>query len=615
MQLRENRRELSPPVFDALFRTTDAIADAGERLRSGRSLEGAPLEAVLTRLAELVEGDRPSASVVADAPGTPSIRGPTSGAVRVAAEKLDEVLARSGELLVAHRRLNERAEQMTALEALAISDPSALAVAVGRAAAASRDDARVIGRAASQVDEAVRRLRLVPFSQACQGFDRVVRDLAEATGKAAQLVIEGGAVEIDRAVAEGLRDPLLHAVRNAIDHGVEPPAERAAAGKTPRARVTIIASLRAGDVAVEVGDDGRGLDLEALRAQLRRRGLPEPADDEELTRTVFLPGLSTARLVTDLSGRGVGLDVVRQRVEALRGTLELTHARGAFTRLTIVVPLTLTSLRVLLVRAGDQTFAVPASAVKRVARIDHGEVRVVGGIESIRFEGATVPVAPISSALGFAALPSPLSKKLAIVLLSDRGHEAAVAVDELVEETTVLVKSLGRRLGVVKGVSGATLLADGAIALIVSPPELIARTRGGRVGGQVRLTAAVAPNVRKRVVLADDSVTTRLLEKSILESAGYDVVAAVDGAEAWDILVRQGADVVVSDVEMPRMDGFTLAETIRASPRFRDMPIVLVTGLANERDRARGLAVGASAYLVKSSFDQAHLLETLAQLV
>ncbi len=576
-----------------------------------------------------------------------------SATVRVAAEKLDAFLARNGELLVARRRLASRVEDVIALrdfvgrwkaEWRAIEKPLAKFLGNGHGPLPRRSaqtvgnvgptlrrlekdldqlsavllaDGRALKEAAAAIDDEVRRVRMLPFAEACQGLDRMARDLGQMLGKEVELVVEGGDVELDRSVLEGLKDPLRHLVRNAVDHGLEPPHERRSAGKRPRGRLTVAAVLRGAAVEVVVADDGRGLDLEVLRRQLRKRQLPEPADARDLARVIFLPGFSTSGFVTDVSGRGVGLDVVQSRVEALHGAVEVSFTPGVGTRFTLSVPLTLTTLRVLLVVAGGQTFALVGVNVQRLLRVNPDEVRFVEGREMLLLGGAPVPLVSLAQTLGLEAREAVRPDRRATAVVVTAGDKRlAFVVEELLAEQEVVVKGLGLRVRRLRHVSAATILPSGRIALVLNTANLI-RTALGRPAASALTAAQESPTARarKRLLVVDDSVTTRTLEKSILETAGYEVQVAADGAVAWQLLQERGADLIVSDVDMPRMDGFALTEAVRGSKRFADLPVVLVTARATDADRARGAEVGANAYLVKSAFEQKNLLETIAQLL
>lgn len=664
---------VSADLVQTLLSAADALADAGRRVRAKEDLQTGPLAALLARL----ERNRPSAiwsasppvappsapRVVATAAASPAEVAP--GTVRLPATRLDALVARSGELLVARQRAARRQDELWALREtvtqcladwrrlekplfkLMTSPPGtnggARASGVERAlpkrtvAAIHRTrenlkrlerdvehlahglttDLHGLAQTAAPLEDEVRHVRMLRFADACEGLERAVRDLARAANKDIQLVVEGADVELDRAILAALRDPLLHLVRNAADHGIETPEERRARGKPTRGRITVSAALKGAGVEVVVADDGRGLDLESIREQARRRKHAVPEDERELVRLIFQAGFSTARLITNLSGRGVGLDVVKHGVEALRGTVDVSFEPGRGTRFSLALPLTLTTLRALLVGAGGQTFAIPTTAVIRLVRAGPGDIGCVKGREVLLGGSSPVPVASLADTLGLPAITSPRAgDKVPLVVVGADERQLAFAVDELIAEQDVVIKNLGRRLRRVRHFSGATVLATGRLCLIVAPAELV-QTAVSRAP-----TRLVSPSLddepqpaRKRLLVADDSVTTRSLEKSILEGAGYEVLTAADGAEAWQLLQEKGADLVVADVEMPRMDGFALTEAIRGSKRFRDLPVVLVTALETERDKARGLEVGADAYLPKSVFDQRLLLEVVGRLL
>jgi len=709
--IRDGKSRFTRDLFVLLFAAADAIEEAGMRLREQQDLAGAPLAALLHRLdaaagsgnpetkeevvqetreqgTEGVPGKEQETTVVPVSPPVSSDASPSTtrvplfrpsspasgeaspepagaaGTVRVSADKLDAFLARSGELLVARRRVQSRAEELTTLrefvgrwkaEWRAVEKPVAkflleqgtesrpgwgagtavgerlprrVSVALGRVydnlcqmdkdlerlAGAVAADGRVLKEAASSIDDEVRRVRMLPFAEACQGLDRMVRDLARAVGKEVELVIEGGDVELDRSVLEGLKDPLRHLVRNAVDHGAETPEERRAVGKSPHLRLTVAAAVRGAQVEVVVADDGRGINLDALRAQVRKKGLPEPADAHELAQAIFLQGFSTTKFITDVSGRGVGLDVVKSRVEALHGDVELSFTPGSGTRFTLSVPLTLTTLRVLLVAAGGQTFALSTANVQKLVRAEPDQLRSVEGRQMLALGARPVPLASLAATLGLRGPAAPAGKT-PVVVLSIGEKRMAFVVEEFQAELEVVIKGLGARVRRTRFVSAATILPSGKIALVLNAANVV-RKALQRPSGQVMASPDRKPKApKKRILVVDDSLTTRALEKSILEAAGYDVTAAADGAVAWQALQERGADLVVSDVDMPRMDGFALTEAVRGSERFRDLPVVLVTARETEADRTRGVEVGADAYLGKSAFDQKNLLETIAQLL
>nr|BDT38153.1 hybrid sensor histidine kinase/response regulator [Myxococcus sp. MH1] len=564
------------------------------------------------------------------APGAEPLESSSGGAglettlpVRVSAQKLDALLSRSGELRVAALRLEGRAETLeTVREELArvrdavrgTDGEAALRRAETELARVARElaaDQRALGGVATGMDDEVRRARTLPFVEGCSGLERAARDVARSEGKKVRLEIQGGTLELDRSLLQSLREPMLHLVRNAVAHGLESPEERERAGKPEEGLVTLSARLRGSRVEVTVEDDGRGLDLQALRARALERGIEVPEDDADAARLAFHAGLSTTSRVTEVAGRGVGLDVVRTQVEAMRGTVEVATQPGKGARFTLDVPLTLSTLRVLLVSTGGQTLALASEGVARLVRLAPEEVRDVEGRPTWVAEDALVPLASLSDVLGLPAGP-PRQRRGAVVLAAGTAR-AALVVDEVLAEQEALVRALGPRVRRARHVSAAAVLPDGRLSLLLNPASLV-RAAGGRPSTALFPTPA-ARAARRRILLADDSPTTRALEQSILEGAGYDVVACADGAEAWERLQTVGAEALVLDVEMPRMDGIALTEAVRASPRFSRLPVVLVTARGKPEDKARGLQAGASAYLVKSAFDPTSLLETLRRLL
>ncbi len=595
-------------------------------------------------------------------------RAAIAGFVRVPAEKLDALLTYSGELLVARRRVESRTSELEAireflgrwkterrrcdraLRTLKRAEnggrsglpsmagtgdgkllPRPAAVVLGqiddymrrlekdleRFAMLLTSDGRQLDQVADLLDDAVRRLRMLPFAEACQGLDRLVRNLARASGKEVVLLVEGGQVELDRSILEGLRDPLYHLVRNAVDHGIEAPDQRQAAGKLAQGRITLAAALRGTQVEVVVADDGRGLDLEAVRQQVRQQGLGEPPDERDLASCIFLPGFSTASLITSVSGRGVGLDVVKSQVELLHGTIDLSFTAGQGTRFALAVPLTLTTLRALLVEAGEQTFAWASTNVQRLVRIGPDDIRMVGGREMLVNDKSLLPMASLAETLGLPATTAAgAGGKRPGLIVAAAERRMAFVVDELIAEQEIMVKGLGDRIRRVRSFSGATILPSGRIALVLNAAALIRAAMSQSVGPTPAPVPAMTGSLaRKRLLVVDDSVTTRSLEKSILEAAGYEVVTAADGEAGWKLLQERDVDLVITDIEMPRMDGFELTEAIRRSKRSHELPVILISARSSDRDKARGIEVGADAYIVKSTFDQKELLEALGQLL
>jgi len=475
---------------------------------------------------------------------------------------------------------------------------------------------RDLQRLATEASLGVRALRLRPFSDATEDLPRLVRDVAAATGKDVRIETHGDDVQADRVVLAQLRDALMHLVRNAIDHGIETPDVRKGRGKDPQGLIEVNAGLIGDRVVVTVRDDGAGIDAASIRRQLASRGESVPADDRAVARRLFLGGVSTRTAATDISGRGVGLDAVRAAADAVRGSVDVDWVKGVGTTFWLDAPLTMATVRTVLARVGKATVAIPSAYVERLMRVSSESLLTVDGRIAVETGGAPAFVASVAGVLGPPLIDHPIDGPTPLALVRVGERRVALRVDEMLEEDEVVVRPIrahGREA--VPHISGAALLPQGSVALVLNVTSVLASAYAGTGGSSSIAEKRDATEKRKRVLVVDDSITTRTLEASVLEAAGYEVGTAVDGADAWRSLQERGADLVVSDVEMPRMDGLQLCETIRASQRFRNLPVILVTALETAEHRARGLEVGADAYLAKSSFDQEGLLTTIRDLL
>ncbi|MBI3581855.1 MAG: response regulator [Nitrospinae bacterium] len=475
---------------------------------------------------------------------------------------------------------------------------------------------------AGALDGGIREARLVPFSALFNLFPRMVRDLARDRSKVVELEIAGGDAKADKRIIEEMKDPLMHLIRNSIDHGLETPEERERAGKPRAGKIRLSAFRTEANIVVEVADDGRGLDVEAIKkTAVKRKMLSEKeleaTPPREIENLVFAHGFSTSAFVTDVSGRGIGLDVVRANVEALKGSVQAESKPGVSCVFRVKLPVTLTTARVLLVEAGGGAYAIPMEYVDAALRVAPGDVFHLEGKPAIAPEHrGAVWVAELSDVLG---LPKdgegarPPAAWRPCVILAVGEDKFGVFVDDLLDEQEVVLKVKSGVLKRVRNVSDATILADGEICSVLNPNDMLrtirkqSATAGPPVGKK--------PEERKRsVLLVEDSITTRTQEKRILEGGGYEVVTAVNGVDALEKLSRRSFDAVVSDVIMPEMDGLALTTRIRGDKRNKDLPVILVTTLASDEDKKRGLEAGANAYIPKPSFDQKILLETLERL-
>ncbi|HEY4376989.1 MAG TPA: response regulator, partial [Acidimicrobiales bacterium] len=517
--------------------------------------------------------------------------------------RLDALVGRAADLVELSNRIGRIARDLG--EVLETGSGPADRAKLNSLGPAAVEAARHVARVSREVTEVALELSLQSFAEAAEGIDRIAHDLATGHGKQVQVDTTGGDVEVDRSIVAALREPLLHLVRNAVDHGIEAPADRRAAGKAEVGRITITARLDAERLHVEVADDGAGVDAAAVREAAGRSGL-STSDHDEL---VFTHGLSTAPAVSATSGRGIGLDAVRERLTGLGGSVLLRSEPGRGTVVTLIAPAVRAMTRVLVVRAGGQALAVPMTAVSSVMSCERDALREIEGRPSVLIDGSPVAVVPLHAAVGLSSEATLATGPLRLAVATDGSRRAAFAVDEFVTEAQVVVKPLGSRLAGLRTVMGRAVIDDGSVVLVVNVAGCLA-AEARSASALVELDSS-PKSVRSRILLAEDSFTTRVLEAGILTAAGYEVVQAADGAIAWDLLCEQGADLILSDIDMPGLDGVELCRRVRASAEFGDLPVVLVTSLASDEDRRRGLDAGADAYIVKSEFDQDLLLEII----
>jgi two-component system sensor histidine kinase and response regulator WspE len=464
-------------------------------------------------------------------------------------------------------------------------------------------------------------VRMRPFADGVTGFPRMVRDVARELGKDVRLVISGEDTQVDREVLDKLEAPLGHLLRNAVDHGIETPAVRAAAGKPPTGTITLEARHQAGVLLVAVSDDGRGADRESIRAAVVRKKLvaTETAprlSEGELLEFLFLPGFTMKDQVTEISGRGVGLDVVQSMVKAVRGTVRVASTPGRGMKFQLQLPLTLSVVRALLVEVAAEPYAIPLGFITRTLRLPENEIASTEGKQHFGFEGRRVGLVTAHQVLGRTG--GPRDDTLPVVVIGDGDRRYGIVVDRFIGERELVVQPLDPRLGKVKDIAAGTLMEDGSPVLIVDVEDLVRsveKIAAAGTLGAVHATAAHAAAARKRVLVVDDSLTVRELERKLLESRGYLVDIAVDGMDGWNA-VRTGAfDLVISDVDMPRLDGVELTKLVKQDPKLRSTPVMIVSYKDREEDRRRGLDAGADYYLTKGSFHDDTMLNAVRDLI
>lgn len=499
---------------------------------------------------------------------------------------------------------------------------------IGKLAKSSSQDFRVVGSIVDTLLDDMKKLLMQPFAIMLESFPRMVRDLSHSLGKEIKLIMQGADIEIDRRILDEMKDPLIHLIRNSIDHGIEKSEDRAGSGKNTVGTVVISASQITGNkVEITVSDDGAGIDLEKVKKSALAQKIISQKEEENLTEQqalmlIFQSGLSTSPIITELSGRGLGMGIVSEKVEKLGGQLFVETKKGLGTTIRIVLPITLATFRGIHVKVYQQDFIIPTNHVKRVIRIKPDDIKTVENREMISLDGNTLSYVTLGKLLGIPQQRSDLAQKekenkyFFAVVIKVVETMIAYGVDQILSEQEILVKGLGRQLVGVKNIAAATIVELGKVIPILNPIDLAkAAVQGALVPVHPIISEESQELLQKVILVVEDSITARTLLKNILESAGYLVKTAVDGSEAMTELMAEGADLLLSDIEMPNMDGLELTEKVRGMDKFKDLPIVLCTSRGSKEDRERGISAGANAYIDKSSFDHSNMLDIIQKLL
>lgn len=649
--------ELGPGTVDALLVASDAVgvlagSTTGAPVDLPRLLEwlGQAVTQEKARVEQLVPAPVPTAPGAP--PSSPSARvaapapPPSAPDARAAAERADATIRISQQSLevltsavttlhqVGRRRelsgTRQRvlAKELAQLQRLAEDlgpEVQALAARLGKAKELAGDVNRLNtliytdeARELTVLSEEIQALRMVPLGVLFEPYPRMVRELARDLGREVELNIEGEDERIDRTVLDVLRDPLLHLVRNAVDHGLEPREERVDHGKSPRGTLTLLARREGERLVLRVEDDGRGLSAQSLRQVAVKKGLIDQPTADALTDLaavdlVFLPGFTSKDAVTDVSGRGVGLDVVKTRLQQIGGEVTVTSTPGLGAAFELRVPLSLTVAPVLFVETGDERFCVPATNVVRALQIEAAHVREVAGRPAVSIDDVVLPYQSIASILA-GAPERAVSAGEVVLVMRGRGQTAAIGIDRVLDERVQAILPLKGLLSRFGHLSGATQLPDGTLAMVLSAPHLVATAHGR----ELKLSTQVAAHVevrRRKLLVVDDSPLTRELLVSLLESVGYEISQAADGAEALELLAREVVDAVVTDLEMPRVDGLELTRRLKVHPTLKNLPVVIVTTRGSEQDRRRGMEAGADGYVTKGDLVRQDLVDVVARLL
>jgi len=656
---------LDQPAFALGFRCVDLFQDVSrqpaEGIREWLAARAPEVDELVESISQLLPdgsglspAPRPSGGEIEN-PYTLSADPPSSGpaaadrVVRVEAENLNRIMALSGEMLVEAKWLQPFADSLSLLkdrqkdlqatiEALRLQLTEAGQTAslelVEKARSKERECRDTLTERLGELElYALRTTNLSyrlyrevigsnmrPFSDAIVAFPRMVRDLATSLGKQVQLEVLGKGTLVDRDILRKLESPLTHILRNAVDHGVELPEERLAAGKPARSTIRIEALHRGGMLSITISDDGRGVRFEKVRQQLVALGLfsadeAENLSEAELCEHLYQPGFSTAEAVTEVSGRGVGLDVVSSMVSEVGGTVRFTSVAGEGTSIHFQLPLTLSVVRTLLVEIAGEPYAFPLARLDQIVAIEIADIQVMEGRECFMLDGVSIGLISARQVMQFPEAAQSAGP-IPVVVISDHAKVYGVVVDRYLGEQDLVVRPLDPRLGKVANVSAAALMGDGQPILIVDTVDLVrsidALLQHATLQGQASLQQK---RKGQRILIADDSPVALDLQSRLVSSRGYQVDRAVHGLEAWKTVRDGDYDLLVTDVEMPEMDGIALIQTLRKEPRFRHLPIIISSSRDTEQDRLHGMEAGADYYLVKSSFQDETLLDAIHQLI
>jgi two-component system, chemotaxis family, sensor kinase CheA len=657
---------ISAEVFDTLHQALDSIRQIIESTQTGSAALDRPRrDQLIENLGQL---QSPAAHSVAPAPAPPPRlvpipeveRSAAAETVRIPIAKLDAQLLQAEELLTLKASTAQRAAEIRELTGLfdrwwkewARVASEVRALRRGTTVSGSEalvhfldwngdylrslesrlaslwtradQDRRGLSKRVDDLLEESKKLLMLPFSTIGDLFSKLVRDLCRDQGKEADVTIEGGEVGIDKRILEEMKDAITHILRNCVDHGVERPEERARLNKPPRAAIKIAVRQVNGDkVEIQISDDGAGVETAKVKKAAISRGVISEDEsrvlkDEDALPLIFHSGVSTSSMITQISGRGLGMAIARAKAEKLGGRIAVQSQPHAGTTVRITLPLTLATFRGILVSVGDHTFVMPTASVERVLRVQPSEIRTVENRETISVQGRAVSLARLDAVLGLAAKEKrgDGSAAIPVLVLHAAEQRIAFAVDAVQREEEVLVKPFRKPLARVRNVAGATVLGAGKLAPVLNVADLMKSAAAhGAVPAAATKAIGERPASLKRILVVEDSITSRTLLKGILETANYQVKTAVDGVDAFTALREEQFDLVVSDVEMPRMNGLDLTARIRADDRLKELPVVLVTALESRQERERGIDVGANAYISKSSFDQSNLLEVVRRFV
>ena len=593
--------------------------------------EGVDIESLTSTLSKECQGIKMRSASDADetkeVPSTASPEGKPvmfdkKDVVRVKADKLDSLSASLGDSLISHggseHLIEELRDAMGLFDVSSASARERVSFILGRL----REKSLEMERHLKLLDEQLSEIRLFSFSIVFAPFQRMVRDMARDAGKEITIIITGENTLADRRILQEIQDPLIHLIKNSIEHGIETPEERMKAGKPVQGRIMLSASQKGDKITVEVEDDGKGIDPAKIKEVAIKKGIitqgeADTLSDQDAVRLIFRYGFTTKEHATEFAGRGIGMDVVEERMRGIGGNVEISSNVGKGTRVIMSFPYTISVISVLLFQAGDQTFALPTYAVEEMRKSSAKEIHKIEGKEVIFVRETSVPLVPMANVLKLNK--SGNGGKRPVLIIKHGEDMIGWEVESVIGEREVVIKPIEDYLKAAEMYAGATILEDGRVVLILHPSSLYSAGREFFSGKRPVLVSEPIPTVdrkRKRtILLVEDSLVSREVERGILEGAGYDVDEASDGLEALKILEKKSFDLVVTDISMPNLDGFELTKRIKNTQAWKNIPIVVVTTLGSEEDKRRGMDAGADAYFLKSGFKKDELIDTIRRLI
>lgn len=552
--------------------------------------------------------------------------------IRVSKDKFESLLLQGEEMIYAKLSAAQRTKEIKELKELLdlwkkekeIGVFEKLENKLDNLVKYAENDAKTIETMTDTFMEEVKDMMLLPFSSIIEIFPKMVRDLSRGIGKEIDFIVSGKEIEIDRRILEEIKDPFMHIIRNSIDHGIESKVEREKTGKALKGIIKLNISQISGDrVKIEISDDGAGIDLDkvkekAVRSKLISKEQADNLEDDTANMLIFQSGLSTSDIITDISGRGLGLAIVLEKIRKLEGNITINSEKGKGTTFTIYLPITISTNRGIIVKVLKQHFVIPTGKVEKVIVVKRNDVKILENRATISVDEKIVPIIKLKDILELKYNKSEEESKdiISILVINDIDKKIALSVDSIISEQEVLVKRFNKQLKRVRNISGATILGSGEVVPILDVQDLI---KSSLIHGDKSLDiindGKKDNSKNKTVIVVEDSITSRTLLKNILEAYGYCVKTAVDGLQGWKMLKSERFDLVITDVEMPEMNGFELTSKIRNDSELSEIPVILVTSLESKEDKERGIDVGASAYIVKSNFQQGNLLEIIKRLI